>query len=178
MKRKMRIGNAPITMHVMITTLCNRNCKYCCNNSYSIDEIPTATEDDFRRVDYICLTGGEPFLFTNPNEYAKKFKREYPHIEKVWVYSNAVELRDYLNKYPTAELNALDGISCSIKVHADAEAFKELLKDERIAALPDNLCYVFNNLLDTKCQFGNFKLKDREWQAEFTPAADSIFRRI
>lgn len=170
--------NAPLTMHIMITTLCHRNCKYCCNNGYSFDSIPTATKDDFEASNYICLTGGEPFLFTNPNEYAKHFKRMYPHIEKVWVYSNAVELRDYLKKYPTAELSALDGISCSIKVRADIKAFKEILNDSRITALPDNLCYVFDNLIDTNLNYGNFRMIDREWQIKFTPADNSIFRRI
>lgn len=174
----MRYPRPPITMHIMITTLCNRNCKYCCNKEYSFDEIRTATEIDFLASDYICLTGGEPFLFTNPNEFAKKFKKDYPHIKKVWVYSNAVELRDYLQKYPTAKLDAIDGISCSIKIWADIRAFRELIADPRIMNLPDNLCYVFNNLVDTKQTFGNFKMINREWQEKFTPADNSLFRRI
>lgn len=174
----MRFPRPPITMHIMITTLCNRNCKYCCNREYPFDEIPTATKADFMASNYICLTGGEPFLFTNPNEYAKKFKKDYPHIEKVWVYSNAVELRDYLQKYPTAQLDSLDGISCSIKMRDDIYAFKELITDPRIMNLPDNLCYVFNNLVDTKQIFGNFRMVDREWQEKFVPADNCIFRRI
>ena len=168
----------PITMHVMITTLCNRNCKYCCNKGYSLDEIPTATVDDFNKSTYVCLTGGEPFSFTNPNEYAKKIKTMYPHIQKVWVYSNAIELRDYLRKYPNAKLDYLDGISCSIKVPADIAAFNELLNDERITNLHDNLCYVFENLVDTNNHFGNFRMIDRKWQVEFIPADNSIFRRL
>lgn len=167
-----------ITMHIMITSLCNRDCKYCCNKDYAINEIPFPTVEDFHDSSYICLTGGEPFLFTNPNEYAKYFKRIYPHIEKVWVYSNAVELRDYLAKYPTAKLDAIDGISCSIKVPADIAAFKELINDARIKELPDNLCYVFDELVDTAESYGNFRMVDREWQINFEPAADSIFRRI
>ena len=117
-------------------------------------------------------------VFTNPNEYAKKIKTMYPHIQKVWVYSNAIELRDYLRKYPNAKLDYLDGISCSIKVPADIAAFNELLNDERITNLHDNLCYVFENLVDTNNHFGNFRMIDRKWQVEFIPADNSIFRRL
>lgn len=60
-------------IHLMVTSLCNRDCKYCCNKQYSLDKIPYATSEELKNAETLLLTGGEPFAFTNPNEIAKHF---------------------------------------------------------------------------------------------------------
>lgn len=164
-------------IHIVITPYCKRSCKYCCNNEYDLEKIPFVTEEELRNTDTICLTGGEPFSFTNPNEYAKMFKRKYPNIKNVYVYSNAKELNEFL-KSNSSPLDYLDGISCSIKIPADLVAFTELVFDGRITDLKSNLLYVFDKWYPPKDCKGNFKVIDREWQISFTPADNSIFRRV
>ena len=33
-------------IHLMVTTLCDRDCKYCCNKQYDLDAIPTVTPEE------------------------------------------------------------------------------------------------------------------------------------
>lgn len=32
--------NTKKIIHIMVTTLCNRNCKFCCNKMYNLNDIP------------------------------------------------------------------------------------------------------------------------------------------
>lgn len=35
-------------IHLMVTPLCDRTCKYCCNNSYTLNDIPIITDEELR----------------------------------------------------------------------------------------------------------------------------------
>lgn len=165
-------------IHLLITTICDRNYKYCCNKQYTFDEIPYVTNDELKTAEVICLTGGEPFKYSQPNEIAGFLKRKYKNIKAIYVYTNAIELNNYLI-YKCGELNNIDGLSVSIKCNADAEAFQnDIIHHPEIIKLKSNLLYIFDGLLHKGINIGNFIWKDRSWQPNFKPADDSIFRKI
>ena len=160
----------------MVTSLCKRDCKYCCNKQYDLNSIPYVTDEELERCHTLCLTGGEPFAFTNPEDIAFYYKMNYPNIKNVYVYSNAVELIEYLAKHGTQVFWSIDGLNVSIKYDGDLNAFETLVGHPSIERLKENQLYVFNDLLPENT--GNFKVIKREWQPEFIPADDSIFRKV
>ena len=56
-----RNENTKGVIHLLTTTLCNRDCKYCCNKQYDMNEILYVTDSELREAHTLCLTGGEPF---------------------------------------------------------------------------------------------------------------------
>jgi MoaA/NifB/PqqE/SkfB family radical SAM enzyme len=77
-------------IHIMVTSLCKRNCEYCCNKQYDLNDIPYVTDEELRNAHTLLLTGGELFAFANPPEIAQYYKSRYPNIKAVYVYSNAL----------------------------------------------------------------------------------------
>ena len=108
-----RNDNTKGVIHLLVTSLCNRKCKYCCNTQYDLNDIPYVTDEELREAHTICITGGEPFAFSDPCAFAKYYKYKYPNIQKVFVYTNALELGDYLQT--GRKLTYLDGLTISIK---------------------------------------------------------------
>jgi len=161
-------------IHLMVTSLCLRNCPYCCNKQYDLNDIPYVTDEELKECEILCLTGGEPFEFTNPCRLASYYKATYPNIKKVYVYTNASEFNGYLAR--NNNLHSIDGVNVSIKNMNDLNSFTRIIENGWVNMLKDNRLYVFNKLepKDT----GNFKVFQREWQEEFKPADDSIFRKI
>lgn len=160
-------------IHLMVTSLCNRNCKHCCNKQYDLNSIPYVTDEELKKAETLCLTGGEPFAFTDPCEIARYYKNNYKNIKNIYVYANAIELTEYLLNNT---IKNIDGISISIKTKADVTAFL-LIKDRKdIHRLKNNRIYVFDNLYTEEIQ--GFEVIHREWQLDFKPANDSIFRRV
>ena len=162
-------------IHILITNFCNRNCKFCCNKQYDMNTIPYVTDEELRNAEVLCLTGGEPFTYAQPNTIASYYKRNYPNIKKIYVYTNALEFAEYLLNDST--LDSVDGVNISIKIPTDAVMFEKFIKyNEKVQELSSNLLYVFDNLYGEKPK--GFKTMHREWQKEFEPANDSIFRRF
>lgn len=167
-------------IHIMVTTLCNRNCKFCCNKMYNLNDIPYVTHEELCEAELICITGGEPFLFSNPNTIAKYYKNKYDNIKKVYAYTNAKELYYYLSsQYDSyGALCNLDGLSISIKTKEDLEAFESLCyvsalygKSNRVYNFLNTEPYILDEYKD------NFQIIHRTWQTDFIPADDSIFRK-
>ena len=162
-----------MTLHLVVTTLCIRNCKYCCNNNYNLQNLEYASDDDFINADMLCLTGGEPFLYANPCNLAKRYRRTYPNLKFITVYSNAVELRAYLSQGGT--IHDIDGINISVKNLDDVEALKVLYYTPQIRLLPMNRIYDFTGKVPESFSFG--EVINREWQENFVPAPDCVFKR-
>ena len=164
-------------IHLMVTSLCDRNCPDCCNKQYSLDDIPYITDAELKECKVLCITGGEPFRYAHPNNIAFHYHRFYPNIEKVYVYTNAFELNIFLGEQ--ADYNCLvfiDGLNVSIKTMKDLDAFNTLVNNTNVKKLTENRLYVFNNIEPSYT--GNFTVIKREWQKEFVPADDSIFRKV
>jgi MoaA/NifB/PqqE/SkfB family radical SAM enzyme len=172
-------------MHLMVTSLCDRDCKYCCNKQYDLNSIPYATDEELREVETLYLTGGEPFAYTKPNAMAYHYKHKYPNIMRVIVYTNACELWSswITNRTP---LGNIDGLNISIKNLGDYLVLDDIIRDKEVCSLPLNRIYVFgdrlyektNSLLTEYDKLGRFQVIRREWQEDFKPADDSIFRRV
>lgn len=164
-------------IHLLVTSLCKRDCKYCCNKQYDLNDVPYVTKEELRNCNTLCITGGEPFAFTNPDDIAFYYRQKYSNIKKVYVYTNAVELVWYLaHHYNYDVLWSIDGINVSIKTEADRKAFKSLVNHPALNRLTDNRLYVFDNLFPE--EVGDFEVVERVWQPEFVPADDSIFRKV
>lgn len=163
-------------IHLLVTPLCNRNCKYCCNKQYDMASIPVVTDEELREAEVLCLTGGEPFAFTDPCEIARYYKAKYHNIKKVYVYTNAKELADYLNVHEA--LYSIDGVNISIKNAEDAGAFILDIQDKHWCNFYNDRLYIFDNMLNESQIKGYYKVIHREWQEDFKPADDSIFRRM
>lgn len=162
-------------IHLMITSLCDRNCKFCCNKQYNLNDIPYVTDAELKKAEVLCLTGGEPFLFSNPSAIAEYYKRKYSNIKKVYVYTNAHELAMWIAKYGV--IDSIDGVNISIKTKEDLRAYETILANIYcINKLDSNRLYIFDNL--RPYNVGNCEVISRKWQEEFTPADDSIFRKI
>lgn len=170
-------------IHLMVTSICDRDCPLCCNKQYDLNtEVPQVTDEELRKAHTIYITGGEPFAFSNPNNIAKHLKIQYPNIKTVRVYTGAVELALWLkcnSKWYnlTGELNWIDGVTVSLKHKNDVTCFTaDIVDDERIERLSSNMLYVFGDLAPK--DLGNFIVKPRVWMEDFIPDKKSIFRRI
>ena len=162
-------------IHIMITDKCKRNCPDCCNNQYSISDIPVLTDDELSKARHIYLTGGEPFAFADPCRIGHGLRNIYSNIERVVVYTNAYELYEYLKS--DGEIYGIDGLTISIKNHKDWEVFNTYLAwDSRITNLKYNRVYVFEGF--ENLHVDGFDIQTRKWQKEFNAAPNSIFRRI
>lgn len=165
-------------IHLMVTTLCSRNCKFCCNKQYDIDCVPTVKQYELGQCHTICITGGEPFQFSNPCEIARLLKAKHPNILNAYVYTNAIELLAYLSN--GGKIYSIDGLSVSVKNRFDAYALNDIIANYSDAiSLPSNRLFVFNNMkLRNDSVEELFEIIPRKWQSHFEPAEDSIFRRI
>jgi len=183
-------------IHLAITTLCDRNCPYCCNNCYSWDEVTTVTKEELGNAENIFLTGGEPFAYGNPVAVAKYLRMHYPNIRNIYVYTNAIELVQFLKNASENAVKVLcgviSGLNISIKNKQDRLALLEITQGKyhkELANLNNNRIYVFPaavakyegidiDKLITDLKIPGFTVVKREWQKEFKPADDSIFRRV
>ena len=178
-------------IHLMVTTLCDRDCKYCCNKQYDLDTIPTVTTEELAACHTVYITGGEPFLFSNPVEIAIFLKSRYPNIKTIRVYTNASAVEDYIEWYDNKYINkfeSIDGLSVSIKDKDDWYAFPNIMSDADVRRMESNYLYLFNGfecptpkdslLMAMHHDKMNFNVIKREWQEDFVPESTSIFRRI
>ena len=164
------------TAHIMVTSLCSRDCKYCCNKQYDLNEIPYITNEELDQMKHIYITGGEPFAYSNPCEIASLLKSRHKNIESVVVYTNALELAYHL--VYEGEIYAINGVTISIKNDADEFAFRNtIVNHPKILRLPSNRLYVFPGHENVECPPQFTKMK-REWQKNFIPAPNCIFRKL
>lgn len=167
-------------IHLFITDKCQRNCKYCCNKQYNIDTIDVITKEELQEAEMVFLTGGEPFFMPDPDpcELAQQLKNKYPNIKKVYAYTNAHELWIYLLPNLHRNLDGIDGLTISIKSPRDVLAFRALAANPDIQALAGNIrLYTFDGFDNVECPNWVDK-RHRDWQTDFVPADDSIFRRL
>ena len=44
-------------IHLLVTSLCNRICEFCCNKQYDLNSIPYVTDEELKNCHTLCLTG-------------------------------------------------------------------------------------------------------------------------
>ena len=176
-------------IHLMITPLCDRTCKYCCNNSYTLNDIPIITDEELRICKNLFLTGGEPLMFCNVPSIARYYKKHYPNIEKIYCYTNALPLHNFLHNVENLKhIDIIDGWNISIKNHNDLVAFFQIVyshrqlidnKNSRLYIMYDYKGDYCNDSFE-KClvTIKNLNIINRKWQENFKPANDSIFRKM
>ena len=173
-------------IHLMVTSLCDRNCPHCCNNQYDLNSIPYVTDEELKEAHTVFITGGEPFIYSNPPQIARKLKNKYRNINKVYVYTNAYELEKWISIYDINGIielrNFVDGLNISIKNELDRYSICRLLNNGSFMFCIDNSLgrsriYDFVGVDNSElCKhFNYFK---REWQEDFEAANDSIFRKV
>lgn len=183
-------------IHLLVTSLCDRDCKYCCNKQYDLNDIPQVTEEELSECETVCITGGEPFAYAKPWEIAYNLKTNYSNIKRVYVYTNAKEFDDYLSHlylihHDTTQCYYVDGYNISLKNEEDCEHFNGFLAPA-LNIINKIFCfcrgYELSNRLyiQTKvdkeiierAKRDGFEIIKRNWQKEFVPCDDSIFRRL
>ena len=177
---------AGLTTHLVITLLCDRKCPLCCNRQWDMINLPYITDEELKQTEMLCITGGEPFEYSDPVAIAAYYREKYPNIKDCTVYTNAYELKDnYDNKLDCWFYeNQIDGLNISIKEQKDVDAFYSLVRDHT-PILPMNRLYVFPNVWDKTMEVFDkfpenkekFEIIRREWQENFIPAPNCIFRR-
>lgn len=161
-----------VALHLLVTSLCDRDCKYCCNKEYDIHNLPYVTDDELRSAGRLYITGGEPFLYSSPCDLANYYRHKYPNISSVVVYTNAAELLEFLEC--GGFFHNIDGLDISIKNEKDIQAWNEFLsKDYKVRELPKNRIYDFTGTISDP----EIQVVQRRWQEHFVPAPNSIFRR-
>lgn len=181
-------------IHLLVTTMCDRNCKHCCNKQIDLNQVPYVTRHELSNCETICITGGEPFAYSNPVAIARKLKRKYKNIKNVYVYTNAIELYDYIK--PDFDINqkldSIDGLSIGIKCEKDSIELANLLSNRNMLNymekssiriyVADNIYYTFMNFsYIMRRSLGvrkEFEVHKRTWQEDFKPCEDSIWRKI
>ena len=170
-------------IHLLVTNLCTRNCPNCCNKCYSLNDIPVVTEEELSKAEWLFLTGGEPFAFTNPSAIACYYKEKYPNIKNVIVYGNASDFNEYLF-VKKGSMKGIDGVSLSVKDLNDVMSWRNIHQRRydvnwitNFGSLENNIVYNFTSSpLDP---LSSFPIVKREWvdYKEWKPSPDSIFRR-
>lgn len=185
-----------MTIHLVITPLCNRSCEYCCNKQYDIQNLPVVTDEELKNADMLCLTGGEPFAYSNPCGIANYYHNLYPKL-KIIVYTNAYELLQYLESVHNMmnfARHGIAGLNICVKGYQDIEAINFMERYftfkpyEFVGELPLNRIIIMDNLWkeadlmtkidDIPSYNPNIKIIRRKWQEHFVPAPDSLFRRL
>lgn len=180
-----------MTLHLYIINRCTHNCPLCCNKQYNIDEIPAVTVEDLKAVDTICLTGGEPLLYGGITDFAKRIKSQYRNVKYIYVYTSGDTLLHFFNArlHFFGLMKYLDGVSIAPKTKNDIQCIEAVFGHRPyrtvVSALSSNRIYVFpehekemQKILDGVRGLDNFHIIKREWQEDFNPADDSIFRRL
>ena len=167
------------TIHLLTTSLCDRDCKYCCNKQYDLNDIPYVTKEELSNCHTIYITGGEPFLFSQPNNIALYLRKKYPNIKNVGVYGNANALREYLLN--GGDLNFITHLSISIKNIQDYNSLSYIITNPKVMSRykQNNRLYLMYFLQELPNKTSEiFTIINREWQEKFIPDSDSIFRKL
>lgn len=176
MKLNARTEKTKSVIHLMVTSLCLRDCPHCCNKQYSLDDVPYVTDEELKDCKTLFITGGEPFIFTNPNNIAYYYRNKYENIKKVIVYTDAYELCITLINDPLATTH-IDGLNISIKTMSDIEAFNILWDEMQYIFSINDRVYDFTGKYEAP-EDAPFTVIRRKWQEDFEAADDSIFRKV
>lgn len=170
----------------MVTNKCHLNCPLCCNKQYDIEKIPVVTVEDLKNTETICITGGEPIFFlSNVRELIVRIKKDYKNVKNIYVYTTGRRFiyTSEIDGYSVGPKTFKDWIDLIAYItayspfgeHSENMIEKLRIKSNRLYVFPE--WEQFFNAIPKEI-FRGFTIIHREWQKEFVPAPDSIFRRI
>ena len=191
MNKETMIENEKPVLHLMVNNTCTNDCPLCCNKQYNVDDIPVVTVEELRSIDTICFTGGQPLLnIKSFADFCSSLESSYPNIRTCYVYMNGAELFSYLNQdFPRIKMmfehfpwntKVSYGLTMSPKCKNDWFAIRELrpyMKDWKSNRI---YCFSDRDVANAEAIFdiGEVEIVRREWQKDFAPAPNTIFRRL
>ena len=115
-------------LRLLVTPMCNRSCKGCCNSIWNLKELPTVNTYELNDYEEIMLTGGEPML--DPVHLLEVIQ----HI-KDWCQHNGSSPFIYLYTAKSKSamellmvLQAIDGLTLSLHEQYDVPGFVKFQK--------------------------------------------------
>lgn len=175
----------------MVNNTCTNDCPLCCNKQYDVEEIPVVTVEELKSIDTICLTGGAPMLgLQQLANFTSNLERSYRNIKNVFIYMNGAELFSFYNfdegmtrklfeRFPW-NTKVRYGLTMSPKCRKDWDAIRKF--SELMDAWKSNRIYCFSKAdvasAEAIFHIGEVEIVRREWQQNFVPAPNTIFRRL
>ena len=174
-------------IHLYIINECGKKCPMCCNKFYNMDKLPTITANELKSADTVCLTGGDPFLYSGLQTFISRLREQYPNIKNLYAYTSGSALYHYLD-LNWIYFSKLDGISIAPKDIKDWVALKNILQNDRynmcISAMKSNRLMVFDTQKTNFKEFikdidlSMFTILGRKWDKEFNVPDNEIFRKL
>lgn len=62
-----------------------------------MDNVPTITANELKSADTVCLTGGDPFLYSGLQTFISRLREQYPNIKNLYAYTSGSALYHYLD---------------------------------------------------------------------------------
>lgn len=174
-------------IHLYTINECGKKCRMCCNKLYDIDALPVVTVAELKSANTVCLTGGDPFLYSELYKFIDRLRGQYPNIKNLYAYTSGHALYNYLN-LNWFEIGKLDGVSIAPKDVSDWVSLKNILKNEMLnkilSSMKSNRLMIFDS---QKAKFEKFlkyidlsmfTILGRTWDKEFNTPENEIFRRL
>lgn len=184
------INTNPV-LHLMVNNTCTNNCPMCCNKQYNVDDIPVVTVEELRNTETVCFTGGQPLLNLDSfSMFCDCIERNYPNIKTGYVYMNGAELSSFYNIDATRTKKLFEHFPCNTKVSYGLTISPKCNKDwdairdfrPYMKAWKSNRIYCFSDKdvanVEAVFNIGEIEIVRREWQSNFVPAPNTIFRRL
>lgn len=177
-------------IHLYIISKCGKNCLLCCNKFYDMNSVHIVTEDELKSADIVCLTGGDPFLYSELHTFIGELCKKYPNIKNIYIYTSGSALIHYLNFNWDKFIKLTDKVSVSIapKDILDWVAVTNILRDKVfnniLSSMKSNRLMIFEDQERYFEQFlkdvdlSMFTILGRKWDSEFNVPENEIFRKL
>lgn len=188
-------------IHLYMLNTCGHDCPLCCNKLYDISKLPTVTPELLSNAHTICLTGGDPFYIGELPliDFVNRMRKQYPNIEKVYVYTSGSYLRWYLADrakgipdFDFMRALNIDGVTISPKNEKDWRNLQAILMSQYgckfLRSLKSNRLLVFDDqkdlyesLVARYIYFSsslNLQVLGRKWDKTFKTPDNEYFCRL
>lgn len=164
-------------IHLFVHDKCLDKCPKCCNKNFNIDAIPAVQQQEWDEAHTVCLTGGEPFLRENFENFVGLLRAQHPNIENFYVYTSGTAAYRYISVHGAPPI---DGISFCPKTFRDWIFLMKLCANRQIQELKSNRLYVMLEEIDVynfKAEISQAAIYGIIDTAANTLGCDVFFRR-
>ena len=162
----------PMKLRLLLTKVCNRRCRGCCNKDWNLDALPVCT--NYSAFNEFLLTGGEPLL------YPQLVKKVVADIRRqssfpIYMYTAMSSNRNLFFDI----LNVLDGITLTLHGRKDLEPFKRINEGIRSWLGKKLRLNVFKGIPLTGLDLSCWKVKPNMYWVKNAPLPDDeVFMRL